>query len=234
MISNIFKILMRKLLLIGKIRNIICVIRAFYFCKVKNYMKNYKNVTKDTWEKTLDSNKRAVCDTDINLPQHPRNNKFLNIGLSIGGGKSDWLLEVAKSRYQNTDFRNLKVLSIGPRSEGEIFNLFANGFEFKNIVGIDLFSYSPLIKLSDMHNIKEDDDQFDLVLMGWCLAYSNNKKKALEEAKRVLKKNGMLIIGYTLTQRTDNDFLSERGYVVRSPHNKINSKKDYGKKYSIV
>ena len=226
MISNYIKFLMRKILLIGKIRNLICVIRAFYFCKIKNYMQNYGDVSKDTWEKTLDSNKRAVFDSDINLPAHPRRKKLLDIGLSIGGGKSNWLLEVVKSKYDSINFKNLKVLSVGPRSEGEIFNLFANGFEFKNIVGIDLFSYSPLIKLSDMHDMKVDNDQFDLVLMGWCLAYSNNKKKAIEEAKRVMKKNGMLVIGYTLTQRTDEDFISERGYIVRSPHNKINSKKD--------
>ena len=226
MVSNLIKYLLRKILLVGKIRNIICVIRAFYFCKIKNCMQNHKNVSIDTWEKTLDSNKRAVCDSEINLPVHPRNNKFLKIGLSIGGGKSNWLLEVVKSKYKIEDFKNLKVLSIGPRSEGEIFNLFANGFEFKNIVGIDLFSYSPLIKLSDMHDMKIDNNQFDLVLMGWCLAYSNNKRKAIEEAKRVMKNNGMLIIGYSLTQKTDEDFLSERGYLVGSPYNKINSKKD--------
>ncbi len=226
MISNLIKFLMRKILLYGKIRNLYCVIRAFYFCKIKNYMQNYKDISKDTWKKTLDSNRRAVCDIGIDLPAHPRSNKFLNVGLSIGGGKSNWLLEVVKSKYEAKNFKNLKVLSVGPRSEGEIFNLFANGFEFKNIVGIDLFSYSPLIKLSDMHDMKVGNDQFDLVLMGWCLAYSNNKKKAIEEAKRVLKKNGMLVIGYTLTQRSDDDILSERGYLVRSPNNKINSKKD--------
>ena len=147
MISNLIKFLMRKILLYGKIRNLYCVIRAFYFCKIKNYMQNYKDISKDTWKKTLDSNRRAVCDTGIDLPAHPRSNKFLNVGLSIGGGKSNWLLEVVKSKYEAKNFKNLKVLSVGPRSEGEIFNLFANGFEFKNIVGIDLFSYSPLIKL---------------------------------------------------------------------------------------
>ena len=88
-------------------------------------------------------------------------------------------------------------MSIGPRAEGEIFNIFAHGFELNNITGLDLFSYSPYIKLGDMHNLKFNDEEFDIVLMGWCLAYSNNKEKALSEVRRVLVKNGSLIIGYS-------------------------------------
>ena len=123
------------------------------------------------------------------------------------------------------EYKKLKILSIGPRSEGEIFNLFANGFELKNIAGIDIFSYSPLIQLSDMHNIKLEDNKFDIVLMGWCLAYSNNKIKAINEAKRVLKKDGSLIIGYSVSSKSDQDIINERGYLVGSPYNKITSMK---------
>ena len=136
-------------------------------------------------------------------------------------------MSLQKKKYNKLEFKNLKVLSIGPRAEGEIYNIFAHGFEFGNITGVDLFSYSPLIKLGDMHNLKFDDEKFDIVLMGWCLAYSNNKKKALSEAKRVLGKNGLLVIGYSVNKlSTDQDQINTRGYLVRSPYHQVNSMDD--------
>ena len=100
----------------------------------------------------------------------------------------------------------------------------AHGFELNNITGLDLFSYSPYIKLGDMHNLKFNDEEFDIVLMGWCLAYSNNKEKALSEVRRVLVKNGSLIIGYSVNPTlSDQDQIDDRGYLVRSPFNQINS-----------
>ena len=78
-----------------------------------------------------------------------------------------------------------------------------------------------------MHNLDFNNDEFDIVLMGWCLAYSNNKKKALSEVKRVLTKNGLLVIGYTVSKTlTDQDQINARGYLVRSPYNKVNSMED--------
>ena len=94
----------------------------------------------------------------------------------------------------------------------------------ENITGVDLFSYSSLIKLGDMHHLEFNNDEFDIVLMGWCLAYSNDKQKALTEVKRVLAKNGALIIGYTVNSKiSDQDQIDERGYLIRSPFNQINS-----------
>lgn len=58
--------LIRKLLSKGKIMNLVCFVRAFYFCKIIKVMKDYEKVTKDTWEKTLASNKRKIYDKNIN------------------------------------------------------------------------------------------------------------------------------------------------------------------------
>ena len=46
-------------------------------------MKNFNQVSNDTWKYTLDSNKRAVYDKDVNLPKHPNRKKFLNTDNNI-------------------------------------------------------------------------------------------------------------------------------------------------------
>jgi SAM-dependent methyltransferase len=217
--------LIRKLLSKGRIMNLVCFVRAFYFCKIKKVMKDYEKVTKDTWEKTLASNKRKIYDKNINLPKHKKHKKIFDIGLKISGlGSSNILIDLLKEKYNETNFKNLKILSIGPRSEGEIFNLYAKGFELSNITGIDLFTYSPLIQLGDMHSLDFKNEQFDIVFMGKCLAYSNNKNKALSEAKRVLVDKGSLIILHSLPKKKSySDALIERGYSVSSPFCKIDS-----------
>ena len=224
---NFIKFIARKLLSVGKIRNNFCFLRAFYFCKIKGNLIDFDNVDDDTWKNTLESNKRVVYNKNITLPKKKRHVSIFDIGRSLAGGSTNLLLEPAKIKFKKSDFKNLKVLSIGPRAEGEIFNIFAHGFELKNITGIDLFSYSPLIKLGDMHSLDFKDEEFDIILMGWCLAYSNNKKKALSEVKRVLSKNGLLVIGYTVNKfLSDQDQINERGYLIRSPYNKVDTMED--------
>jgi SAM-dependent methyltransferase len=219
--KSLIKFLARKLLSVDKLRNIYCFLRVFYFCKLKNNLKNFEEITDDTWKYTLDSNKRAIYNKNINLPKHPRANRIFEIGKSLDGSKSKWLLEVVNKRYKKSEFKSLKVLSIGPRSEGEIYKIFASGFELNNIVGLDLFSYSPFIKLGDMHNLEFSDSEFHIIFMGWCLAYSNNKSKALSEVKRVLKKNGLLVIGHSTLEKTQDQIIASRGYLVGSPNEMI-------------
>ena len=86
--------------------------------------------------------------------------------------------------------------------------------------------YSPLIQLGDMHKLDFDHDEFDIVLMGWCLAYSNDKEKVLSEVMKVLKPNGIMVIGHTVLSSPDNEILKKRGYLVASPFVKINSLED--------
>lgn len=220
--------LIRKLLSKGKVMNLVCFVRAFYFCKIKKVMRDYEKVSSDTWEKTLASNKRKIFDKDIDLPKHKNHKKFFDIGLKISASSSsNILVEVLKEKYKETDFKNLKILSIGPRSEGEILNLFSKGFELANITGIDLFTYSPLIQLGDMHNLNFNNEKFDIVFMGKCLAYSNKKNKALSEAKRVLVDNGLLVVLHSLPMnKSAKDVFEERGYSIGSPSDKIDSMED--------
>ncbi|MFN6076688.1 MAG: methyltransferase domain-containing protein [Fluviicola sp.] len=88
-----------------------------------------------------------------------------------------------------------KVLSIGPRTEGEIFNLIGQGFLKENITGLDLISYSSYIDLGDMHKMKYADNSFDVVIMGWVISYSETPELAAKEVVRVAKNGAIVSVG---------------------------------------
>ena len=90
---------------------------------------------------------------------------------------------------------DMKVLSIGPRTEAEILALYAHGFCPENIKALDLFSYSPWIDVGDIHDMPYDDQQFDLVLLGWILAYSKDVQTACSEVVRVARKGAYISVG---------------------------------------
>lgn len=85
---------------------------------------------------------------------------------------------------------DMKVLSIGPRTESELFSLVTLGFQLKNIYGLDVHSYSPLIKLGDAANMPFKDDTFDLIVIGKMLVYTDEPNNVIKETIRVLKNNG--------------------------------------------
>ena len=91
---------------------------------------------------------------------------------------------------------DLKVLSVGPRSENELFLLMSIGFKPENITGLDLISYSPLVRLGDMHDMPMADDSFDVVMLGWVLTYSEDIPKAVSEVLRVAKPGAYVAIGW--------------------------------------
>jgi hypothetical protein len=62
-----------------------------------------------------------------------------------------------------------KTLSIGPKNEGEILLLEAHGF--RDVVGIDLFTYTPNILLMDAHHMSFPDNTFDTIICGWMIRY---------------------------------------------------------------
>lgn len=87
------------------------------------------------------------------------------------------------------------LLTIGPRTEAELFYLAAVGFNPQKIRALDLVSYSPFVDLGDMHDMPYDDDSFDVVVLGWVLAYSNDNKKAADEVVRVARLGAFIAIG---------------------------------------
>ena len=91
--------------------------------------------------------------------------------------------------------KDSKVLTIGPRTEGELFSLVGYGFMPKNINGLDLISYSKWIHLGDMHNMVYTDNTYDVVIMGWVISYSDTPELAAQEVIRVSKDKAIIAVG---------------------------------------
>lgn len=106
-----------------------------------------------------------------------------------------------------------KVLCVGPRTEGELYNLAAHGFSLANIRGLDLISYSPMIDLGDMHAMPYPEETWDAVVCGWVLAYSDAKQRAADELVRVCKDGGVIAVGVEYNPRSVETVARERGYV---------------------
>lgn len=90
-----------------------------------------------------------------------------------------------------------KVLSIGPRTEMELYHLVGCGFLAQNISAIDLISPSPWIDAGDMHAMPYADQSFDISISSWVLAYSRTPQKAVDEMLRVTRSGGIVAIGCT-------------------------------------
>ena len=91
-----------------------------------------------------------------------------------------------------------RILVIGPRNEAELLLLNLYRFPFEDIEAIDIFSYSPLIKLHDMHDIQFPAGTFDVVYSAWTLPYAHDLGKVVEEVVRVLKPGGIVACGYSV------------------------------------
>lgn len=90
---------------------------------------------------------------------------------------------------------SIDLLTVGPRTEAELFYLAAIGFNPRKIRALDLVSYSPFVDLGDMHDMPYADDSFDVVILGWVLAYSIDNKKAVDEVLRVARPGAYIAVG---------------------------------------
>ena len=206
----------RKILRVPFARNWISIIRGVWFIKIKRVDFKTFEVGDDVHEPTIFSNKRRIVKNTDN--PHPSANYFLGIDRNQACSKSDLLINPIRSIHRvNKNFPKLKILTIGPRTEGEILNLFSHGFKKENVKGLDLISYSPWIDVGDMHDIPFEDNSFDIVICGWVIAYSNNKIKAASEIIRVLKNNGIASIGVSYSPKTNEEIEKDRGYLIGSP-----------------
>ena len=109
--------------------------------------------------------------------------------------RTERLMNVLRT-VEGVDTKSSKLLCIGPRNEAELLLLSLYGFPLKNVTAIDLFSYTPLIKVMDMHDLKFDDDQFDIVYSSYTLTYSDDVQRACSEALRVTRDSGFMAFGF--------------------------------------
>jgi SAM-dependent methyltransferase len=106
-----------------------------------------------------------------------------------------------------------RVLSIGPRSEGELLSLAGHGFSWPHIEGLDLISYSPKVRLGDMHRMPYPDGQFDAVILGWVLAYSEDPTRAAQEVVRVARPGAIVAVGVEYSPESQEEVVRGLGYL---------------------
>lgn len=90
------------------------------------------------------------------------------------------------------DLRDAAALVIGGRTEEEYYIFRAYGL--REIEMLDLISYSPKVRLGDMHALPYADDRFDLVFCAYTLAYSETPSRAASEMLRVVRDGGHVAI----------------------------------------
>lgn len=102
------------------------------------------------------------------------------------------------SEIAGSNNSNRTLLSCGPRYESELYGFRGLGFKWRNIHAVDIFSYSPKIKLGDIHALNFEPNSFDLIVCGWTIAYSAEPELALEQLYRVAKVGGKVLITWEL------------------------------------
>jgi hypothetical protein len=105
----------------------------------------------------------------------------------------------------------LDALSIGPRSEIEIFGMMAAGFNPDRIKAIDLFSYSPYVEVGDMHCLPYAENSFDVIFLGWVLSYSRDQSVVVRELIRVARDRAVIVLAgdYSDSSRDRPTFKNE-------------------------
>jgi SAM-dependent methyltransferase len=106
-----------------------------------------------------------------------------------------------------------ELLVVGPRTEGELLALLAHGFQRETIRAVDLISYSPWVDLGDLHALPYADSSFDAVTLGWVLAYSDDRPRAVREIVRVCRPGAVVAIGVEWNPLSTGEIEDRCGYV---------------------
>lgn len=110
--------------------------------------------------------------------------------------RTEGLMNVLRS-IQSPNLKGAKLLCVGPRNEAELLLLDAYGFPLRNIESIDLFSYSPRIRLMDMNALSYADNTFDVYYSSAVIRYSPDVHKTVAESIRVTRPGGIMAYGFT-------------------------------------
>ena len=182
---------------IDLIRTAIVLLRFFYFYyilkNIKHYSESQEN-NEDHIEIHRNDKKYNVISHNMHFVENLRNLK--STYRKFNGSKTASLIYPFKA-IDFINYNENKILSVGPRNEGELFLIRSLGFNWKNIKSLDLISYSSLTDLGDIHNTSYSDNSFDQIVCGWVLTYSNKFEKILTELLRIVKDKGLISIGFT-------------------------------------
>lgn len=190
-----------EILKIDLIRNYLCWIR---FKLKKGNIRILQGIGTAVGEKTVEHNMGA-----------------LNSRAAYGMGNRMALLLYPLAALVR-DIKQPKVLIVGPRTEDDIF--WARSLGMLGTRGLDLFSYSPLIDIGDMHSTDYETAQFDAVILGWVVSYSSDPELLVKECNRILKPGGYL--GFGIESNPD---LRVTGIVKPPRANPLNSAQDIAK-----
>jgi SAM-dependent methyltransferase len=183
-----------QLMLVDLLRYFVVALRYIWFVYVLRRMKTLRpgaGADEAVAENTVSHNLRGLRDLAVNRSH------LLVRPLSV----VEWLDAGAR------------VLSVGPRSEGELLSLAAHGFTWSRIEALDLISYSPKVRLGDMHRTDYPDATFDAIVLGWVIAYSEEPARAAREMVRITRPGGLIAVGVEYSPRSQDDIIAELGYL---------------------
>lgn len=186
----------------------ICEIRYWYNVVAMNNLK------------IIDQKHEASCDTTIETNLSFISKKGSEYGKTRNENLNDfdvntYFLSTHKVKSFNQALLNIeeiknkrqskRILYIGARTEAELLAMAKFGFNVKNIKAIDLYTYSSMIEIGDMHNIPFEKNSFDLVIMTHCIAYSEEPIRAFQEATRVTDNGGHIMFSVSTIQGDKSD-----------------------------
>ncbi len=146
------------------VRQVLVGVRYFWFARVRHRLS------------TFGSHQSVPGTVEHNLT-----------GILMIGQRAAQLLS-AVSMVEAT--RGGRCLIIGCRNEDDLF--VAKGYGFGSVTGLDLISYSPHVRVGDMHDLPFPDDSFDAVVVPYTLSYSNRPALAAAEFARACRAGGVI------------------------------------------
>lgn len=183
-----------QLLLVDVIRFIVAAVRFVWYARIRRRLRTHDSAS--------GPDSRIASNTLIHNLRGMRDHAVIRSHLLV---RPLSVLEVLGVDAQ--------ILSIGPRSEGELLNLAAHGFLWAHMEGLDLISYSPRVQLGDMHAMQLATSSYDAIILGWVLAYSEDPSRAASEAVRVVRPGGVIAAGVEYNPMTPEDVLDRCGYL---------------------
>lgn len=201
---------------IEMLRVLICIFRFIYFYYIRKNISFYINPEKKIEDhiavKTSQSSYKNKPEKSHSVISHNMHfvQDFFDLKKTyktFSGRKTIEIIYPLKS-IDTVNFEDDKILSVGPRNEGELFAIRSLGFRWKNIKSLDLLRYSKLTDLGDIHNTNYETDTFNIIICGWVMTYSGNFEKMLKEMIRITKNAGIISIGFTYHPSENNTLYS--------------------------